>query len=1223
MVEIQSPGEEHSQPNSIGARHRLSPAREEMSYRGLLSVENDGNQSSLGDGGHSRALSISSRDLVTISDGGVLRTQATSGQTITGTTGDDVLEGTVGDDTIDGLAGNDFIYGYAGDDILRGGDGNDQIYGGYGADLIEGGEGDDWLQDTSGSGDQISGGGGIDQIKVTRTDGPYEYVSVDAGAGDDSVSYYNFVDGEALIDLGIGNDLLHLFFKAGSATISLGEGIDTIILDDQSNFSATLSVTDFSPGDGGDKFSWVYFLGRNLTNWDGSENPFGSGHLRLAQDGSSAILQIDQNGGGDNYVTFVIFQNADAASFTAYNFEGYSPDGNPVPSQTITGTESDDNWLYGGVGDDLITGLGGNDSIAGGFGHDTLRGGAGDDHVNGDYGNDIVDGGEGNDLLTGGYGNDIIQGGDGADRLSDVGGDDQLVGGGGADDIRIQRLYSTDETITIDAGLGDDFVLYHYRFTSNTTIDLGAGDDNLLVHFFDGDSSVVVTFGDGQDTIQFDTNSGLAANLIFTDFAPGESGDAIVWTDFLSYNLLNWDSSTNPFGTGHVRLVQQDNDTLVQVDQDGGGDAYITFIILLETVAADLVAYNFDGFNLNGVGKTLVGSDGPDELTGTADADTIEGQDGDDFIEGLGGDDTLDGGPGNDEIYGGEGNDRIDGGFGDDFVDGGVGDDDIRDANGGSDTLHGGDGNDTIFVFRSSTIPYSHVQIDAGEGNDTVTYVNFNESDVSIVLSGGDDYVTLRPASQTSEISFGGDRDTIELWGSGDIASNVTFSEFAPGDSGANIIWASFLSNNLTNWNGKNPFSSGHLRLVQDGVDTLLQFDRNGGSDNFTTFIVFQNTDANAFTAYNFEGFAPTVSPINGYVYVGTELSDTLVGSNLDDKIEGLGGNDSIWGQDGADQITGGAGRDILRGGLGNDRLLGDGGEDTLFGEAGDDELFGGTRADELFGGPGNDMIVGGVGNDRANGGSGNDYLDGGADNDLLIGGPDNDRLRGGEGDDQLVGGSSSDYALYDQAPGSVVVDLFFGTAAGDGNDTLEGIENVIGSAYGDVLKGDAGPNLLDGSGGEDSLYGRAGNDTLNGGSRADELFGGTGDDILNGGSGNDRINGGSGNDRIDGGGDNDLLIGGPGDDIILGGVGDDFMAGGSGNDTFVFDANSGADMIAGFTPGGEEDMLDFSALGIGYEDLSIIQQGTDTLITTPAGDSVLLFDIMATQLDQAADFAF
>jgi len=73
-------------------------------------------------------------------------------------------------------------------------------------------------------------------------------------------------------------------------------------------------------------------------------------------------------------------------------------------------------------------------------------------------------------------------------------------------------------------------------------------------------------------------------------------------------------------------------------------------------------------------------------------------------------------------------------------------------------------------------------------------------------------------------------------------------------------------------------------------------------------------------------------------------------------------------------------------------------------------------------------------------------------------------------------GGSVNDTADYLNTAGGVTVDLSTGTATGAaGNDTLSGIENVRGSAFGDTLAGDAGANLFWGGAGNDQLAGGAG----------------------------------------------------------------------------------------------------------------------------------------------------
>lgn len=133
--------------------------------------------------------------------------------------------------------------------------------------------------------------------------------------------------------------------------------------------------------------------------------------------------------------------------------------------------------LDGGSGDDVLFGGGGNDKLTGGSGDDTLRGNAGDDRLYGD-----------SDLIRDGYldGDDVLYGDDGADRLFGKGGNDELNGGAGGD-----FLYGNSGDDTLRGGAGDDFMLGH------------AGDDTLLgeggndrMYGNDGDDNLVGAEGD-------------------------------------------------------------------------------------------------------------------------------------------------------------------------------------------------------------------------------------------------------------------------------------------------------------------------------------------------------------------------------------------------------------------------------------------------------------------------------------------------------------------------------------------------------------------------------------------------------------------------------------------------------------------------------------------------------------------------------------------------------
>jgi len=112
--------------------------------------------------------------------------------------------------------------------------------------------------------------------------------------------------------------------------------------------------------------------------------------------------------------------------------------------------------------------------------------------------------------------------------------------------------------------------------------------------------------------------------------------------------------------------------------------------------------------------------------------------------------------------------------------------------------------------------------------------------------------------------------------------------------------------------------------------------------------------------------------------------------------------------------------------------------------------------------------------------GDGNDVLRGNDADNKLLGMRGDDVLDGGAGADTLDGGQGIDTALYGASAGGVDVDLerevqYGGDAEGD---RLISIENVIGSAHNDIIKGDSGDNELTGGAGNDVLDGRGGTDT-------------------------------------------------------------------------------------------------------------------------------------------------
>ena len=131
--------------------------------------------------------------------------------------------------------------------------------------------------------------------------------------------------------------------------------------------------------------------------------------------------------------------------------------GGPL-ADTMYGGEDEDE-LYGyGDNDLLYGGYGGMDTVEGGNGADTLYGGDGgaggwtegeSDTLRGDEGNDVLRGEGGGDDMDGGADNDALYGGSGGDSLTGGTGNDYLSGEGDND-----SFWAEDASIYVDSLLG-------------------------------------------------------------------------------------------------------------------------------------------------------------------------------------------------------------------------------------------------------------------------------------------------------------------------------------------------------------------------------------------------------------------------------------------------------------------------------------------------------------------------------------------------------------------------------------------------------------------------------------------------------------------------------------------------------------------------------------------------------------------------------------------------
>lgn len=417
----------------------------------------------------------------------------------------------------------------------------------------------------------------------------------------------------------------------------------------------------------------------------------------------------------------------------------------------------------------------------------------------------------------------------------------------------------------------------------------------------------------------------------------------------------------------------------------------------------------------------IEGTSGNDTLSGTDGADEIKGLDGKDFIHGGRGNDTIDGGAGNDQLRGDDGDDLLLGGDGNDYISDG----------GGINKLEGGPGDDHLVVTGTlGSVAFG------GSGNDDLVNARGNDT-----LSGGIGNDVLRSVLSTAStdptvytVHLNGDDGHDEFY-----ASRLTASPdivLATGGAGADTFSFSktVFAYTATDFNlvsgdrigllrafgeshdGSNPFTTGHVRIVQRGSNAIIQYDLDGSGNasQFSDVVILPGVDASRLTAAHFEGGVSPNGGTSGLDWTGTSLDDDMRGGILADRLFGGAGNDEMGGGPSADYLDGGAGDDFLGGGYGSDTLLGSDGNDVIWGELGDDHMDGGSGDDYLLDhGGGNNVLIGGDGNDELEVWHGDNTLQGGAGQDTLSGGPGNDLLYGGDGNDEIDGEQGIDFAYF------------------------------------------------------------------------------------------------------------------------------------------------------------------------------------------------------------------
>jgi Ca2+-binding RTX toxin-like protein len=860
--------------------------------------------------------------------------------------------------------------------------------------------------------------------------------------------------------------------------------------------------------------------GQILVN--GGTVPVSGGTATVA---NTATIQVFGKGGNDT----IALDESNGALPAAQLFGGA---GNDV----LTGGSGADQ-LFGGVGNDTLFGKGGNDQLFGGAGNDVLTGGDGDDQVFGEAGNDVMiwNPGDDSDLFEGGDGTDTaeVNGGNGAetftiaangtrvrfDRVNpapfflDIGTTENLVvnANGGDDVITAGNGLANLIKLTIDGGAGND------------TITGGDGNDTLL----GGDGNDVITGGRGNDTAQ------LGAGDDTFVWNPGDASDVVDGqdgTDTLLFNGANIaETMSISANHGKVSLVRDianitmdlDNIEHIQVDALAGADN----ITVNDLAGTEVTQVTLDlGANDGATDEVTVnGTSGNDQInvvataTGVAviglpaqvnidhpeagDLLTVSGGNGNDTINasslpadviGL----AIDGGGGTDTIIGSQGADRLLGGDGSDTVVGGR----------GNDTALLGNGNDT-FIWN----PGDGSDVVEGQaGTDTLVFNGANIAETMDISANGTQARLSRDVGTITMDLNGVENIEVSALGSAD---TITVNDLA----GTDVKQVSLdLSGTIGSGQG-------------DGAADKVIVNGTAGDDTVTVASSGASVVVNGLAAK--VTLAGTEGALDSLTVNGAGGNDTINASGLKAgqvnlTIIGGAGDDKITGSQGDDTVIGGQGNDTALLGAGNDTFVWNPGDasDTVNGQAGDDTLlFKGAAIDESI-----DI--------SANGGHAKltrnvatvtmdlDNLEtidvqalGGADtitvSDLSATDVDkvNIDLGGADGasDTVVLNATNGDDAITIVNNNGVV------TVSGLGEDitisNFEASDRIVINGLGgdDVITANGLTGMLltaNGDDGDDILIGSVGNDTLAGGAGDDVLIGGAGIDVLDGGPGNNIV---------------------------------------------------------------------------------------------------------------------
>lgn len=570
----------------------------------------------------------------------------------------------------------------AGDDTVLGGEAEDYIEGGADDDLLAGMVGEDW----------VLGGGGADVILGDSTQGMLTI-------GGQVVYTFPQFHASDYLDGGAGADML---VGDGGADEIYGGTEDDLLIGDASGLAEEFHGADYL--DGGDGADRLFGYGRDDTLFGGAGNDVLEGDSKDVPFAKHGADYLDGEAGDD-----ILVGNGGADTL----FGGEDKDQLFGDTDDTPVADQGDDYLDGEGGDDYLRAYGGDDTLFGGDGADQLLGEAGQDYLEGGTGDDALAGGPGKDtyFFSRGDGRDAIEDapsgandpeasvlalGDGISRADvtfkqgslvvDLGGGDEIhFAGFDADNPELTPVLAAiefadgevmsfqdilaqgfDETGTegddlifgsaltdrIEALGGNDEVL---GLGGDDAIGGGAGNDTLQGN--EGDDSL--QGADGNDELDGGGGADRLEGGAGDDALAGNAGDDL----YVFGSGDGADGISEAGGADAIRFGESLARAEVAIERTVGGDLLLTYTGGTLSVAGHYLdpgkaveSVQFaDGTSIGAAELAaipvtpVVGSEGPDVLTGGL---------GEDRLLGLGGEDRLDGGAGDDRLEGGGGEDH-------------------------------------------------------------------------------------------------------------------------------------------------------------------------------------------------------------------------------------------------------------------------------------------------------------------------------------------------------------------------------------------------------------------------------------------------------------------------------------------------------------------------------------------------------------------------------------